>query len=527
MHGKPVDTIVITSDTFDRVPKDRCFIVYISFIIHGLGCFLPWNLLFHSYEYFICCKFLGDDSDIYRQHFLSFCALAAILAALVTTGIGLFIGFHGDTKRRIVPSIVVLIIMFILQVLFAVFDARDSSGVFLCVTILNIVVIGAFIGLYLSSISGIVSYFPDRYVNAVVIGTSFGILIAICSRVAFKYYSNDARVIAIYFLVSAIITLLVCFDTYFAFPYSRLFRFYHTSIKIDLLHTTKGRLFQVPYGSVLKQIWIQCISIFLHYFSTVTLFPSILSQVQSAAPTFLLPNSNDARVIAIYFLVSAIITLLVCFDTYFAFPYSRLFRFYHTSIKIDLLHTTKGRLFQVPYGSVLKQIWIQCISIFLHYFSTVTLFPSILSQVQSAAPTFLLPNLQFIDAVVLINFGIFNLLGNFFAGCVKKPYSRWILFFVFVRAIAVLFTFLFINFEPYSRNNLPVLIHDDHIFMGLVMFFAFTHGYFNSMLQMLTTKSVEPYLSATSAVVLQLFIFAGCFCGIIGSFVYQFLATLL
>ncbi|CAF0817105.1 unnamed protein product [Adineta steineri] len=425
MHGKPVDTIVITSDTFDRVPKDRCFIVYISFIIHGLGCFLPWNLLFHSYEYFICCKFLGDDSDIYRQHFLSFCALAAILAALVTTGIGLFIGFHGDTKRRIVPSIVVLIIMFILQVLFAVFDARDSSGVFLCVTILNIVVIGAFIGLYLSSISGIVSYFPDRYVNAVVIGTSFGILIAICSRVAFKYYSNDARVIAIYFLVSAIITLLVCFDTYFAFPYSRLFRFYHTSIKIDLLHTTKGRLFQVPYGSVLKQIWIQCISIFLHYFSTVTLFPSILSQVQSAAPTFLLPN------------------------------------------------------------------------------------------------------LQFIDAVVLINFGIFNLLGNLFAGCVKKPYSRWILFFVFVRAIAVLFTFLFINFEPYSRNNLPVLIHDDHIFMGLVMFFAFTHGYFNSMLQMLTTKSVEPYLSATSAVVLQLFIFAGCFCGIIGSFVYQFLATLL
>jgi hypothetical protein len=34
----------------------------------------------------------------------------------------------GDTKRRIVPSIVVLIIMFILQVLFAVFDARDCKN---------------------------------------------------------------------------------------------------------------------------------------------------------------------------------------------------------------------------------------------------------------------------------------------------------------------------------------------------------------------------------------------------------------
>jgi len=63
--------------------------------------------------------------------------------------------------------------------------------------------------------------------------------------------------------------------------------------------------------------------------------------------------------------------------------------------------------------------------------------------------------------------------------------------------------------------------------MSLVIFFAFTHGYFNSMLQMLTTKSVEPYVSATAAVILQLFIFAGCFCGIIGSFVYHLIATLL
>ncbi|CAF1231957.1 unnamed protein product [Rotaria magnacalcarata] len=424
MLGKPVDTIVITTDTFCRVPSDRCFGIFFAFVLHGLGCFLPWNLLFHSYEYFVCCKFLDDDSDIYRQYFLSFCALAALLAALVSTGIGLFIGFHGDTKRRIIPSIVVLIIMFILQVLFAIFDARDSSGVFLCITILNIVIIGAFIGLYLSSVSGIVSYFPDRYVNALVIGTSLGILIAICSRIAFKYYSNDPRVIAIYFLVSAIVTLLFCFDIYFAFPYSQLFRFYHTSIKIDLLNTTKGRSLHVPYGKALKQIWLQCLSIWLHYFSTVTLFPSILSQVQSVTPNFL--NLN----------------------------------------------------------------------------------------------------LEFADGVVLINFALFNLLGNFLAGCIKKPYSRWISVFVFLRAILALIVCLFVNFEPYSRHNLPVLIHNDYIFMTLVIVFGFTHGYFNSLLQMLTTKSVEPYLSTTSAVILQLFIFAGCFFGIIGSFLYHFIATL-
>ncbi|CAF0918949.1 unnamed protein product [Didymodactylos carnosus] len=54
-----------------------------------------------------------------------------------------------------------------------------SSGVFLCVTILNIVIIGAFVGLYLSSIFGVASYFPDKYVNSVVIGTNLILLMAL------------------------------------------------------------------------------------------------------------------------------------------------------------------------------------------------------------------------------------------------------------------------------------------------------------------------------------------------------------
>ena len=71
---------------------------------HGIFSFIVSRLvnrirkeISHCYchfQYFVCCKFLGDDSDLYRQHFLSFCALAALLAALVSTGFGLFISFQ-------------------------------------------------------------------------------------------------------------------------------------------------------------------------------------------------------------------------------------------------------------------------------------------------------------------------------------------------------------------------------------------------------------------------------------------------
>ncbi|CAF0863320.1 unnamed protein product [Didymodactylos carnosus] len=152
-------------------------------------------------KYFICCRFISDESSIYRRHFLSFCAFSTLLAACVATGVGLFLGFTGDTKRRISPCIVVLVLMFIIQVLFAIFDAKDASGVFLCVTILNIVIIGAFIGLYISSIFGVASYFPDKYANAIVVGTSIGILLAVISRIIAKEKS---------YFVDALLQMVVC-----------------------------------------------------------------------------------------------------------------------------------------------------------------------------------------------------------------------------------------------------------------------------------------------------------------------------
>jgi hypothetical protein len=71
----------------------------------------------------------------------------------------------------------------------------------------------------------------------------------------------------------------------------------------------------------------------------------------------------------------------------------------------------------------------------------------------------------------------------------SQPYSRWISLFIIIRAISVLIIFIFVNFESHSRHNLPVLIRDDHIFLSLVIIFAFSHGYLNSMIQILTTKS--------------------------------------
>lgn len=40
----------LSYDFIIRLFDDRCFGVFFAFVIHGLGCFLPWNLLFHSYE---------------------------------------------------------------------------------------------------------------------------------------------------------------------------------------------------------------------------------------------------------------------------------------------------------------------------------------------------------------------------------------------------------------------------------------------------------------------------------------------
>ena len=109
---------------------------------------------------------------------------------------------------------------------------------------------------------------------------------------------------------------------------------------------------------VFSQIWLQCFSIFIHYFTTITLFPSILSQVQSATANFSPPSKRK------YFMSNTSFIRIDSFSTkswFFRCNCSYQFRSLQSSRKLScwLYKKSNGQ-----FCRVFPQNFVLCLAIF-------------------------------------------------------------------------------------------------------------------------------------------------------------------
>lgn len=73
-------------------------------------------------------------------------------------------------------------------------------------------------GIYQNSVYGMAAKLPIKYTGAVVLGSNIsGSFVAIMSLVS-NTFSESVRTAAIYYFITAMFVLLICFDTYFALP---------------------------------------------------------------------------------------------------------------------------------------------------------------------------------------------------------------------------------------------------------------------------------------------------------------------
>lgn len=141
---------------------------------------------------------------------------------------------------------------------------------------------------------------PVEYTGAVVLGANisglFATIVSICSSFVFSSY----RTSAIYYFITAMLVLLMCFDTYFALPLnvssflnkrklqkfhsffllfcSQKFYRYHEMIRRkDNVRTDQRVPIKIPYGSVFFQAFPQLFNIFFVFFVTLAVFPAVHS----------------------------------------------------------------------------------------------------------------------------------------------------------------------------------------------------------------------------------------------------------
>ncbi|XP_077261146.1 NADPH-dependent diflavin oxidoreductase 1 isoform X2 [Temnothorax americanus] len=309
--GRPDDELNFKGVTMDQAnlelnpPRDRLNLVFFILVLHGIGALMPWNMFITAKQYFVGYKlskeYTGIDTN-YATNFLAYLGFASQVPNLLFNWLNVFLQFGGNLTTRIVWSIFVLVLIFVFTVVLAMTDSSDWSGVFFWITMVSVVILNTANGIYQNSVFGMAAKLPIKYTGAVVLGSNIsGTFTAIINFLA-QIMAPNARTAAIYYFITALFILLACFDTYFALPINRFYR-YHELLhqkemnKRQLESSSRGKHKPKPaYWLVFKACFPQCFNTFLIFFVTLALFPSVQSDIRSSDENFVVPSDYYSSV---------------------------------------------------------------------------------------------------------------------------------------------------------------------------------------------------------------------------------------
>ncbi|CAH1784010.1 unnamed protein product [Owenia fusiformis] len=285
------------SSSDGEAPYDKFKLVYFILLLHGIGTLMPWNMFITAQSYFVDYKLntTASQGTEYAANFLSYVGIAAQVPNVILNGVNLFCQCGGGSLgKRIVWSIIVVILCFILTVILAIVDSSEWPGLFFGVTMGTVVVINMANGIYQNCVYGTAAILPMKYTNAVVLGSNISGTITSLIFILSIATSPNLRTSAIYYFISAIFVLLLAFDTYFALPLLKFYRFYkkkaETSKNVSVEEGEVAISSPPPYFHIFKQTFKQMFSIFFTFFVTLTIFPAIQADVKKSDPAFFIPD---------------------------------------------------------------------------------------------------------------------------------------------------------------------------------------------------------------------------------------------
>lgn len=281
-----------------KAPRDKLMLVFFIFLLHGLGTLMPWNMFINAKSYFVDFKLApseGNTTSSYATNFMPYMGFAAQIPNLIFNWLNIFVHLGGDLTKRIVYSILFELVIFVITILLAILDTSGWQDGFFWITMISVVLLNMANGIYQNTIYGMVATLPIKYTGAVVLGSNisglFTSIVDICSTYIFATY----RTAAIYYFITAMFVLLICFDTYFALPLNKFYR-YHTfmrkkeeqpAVPNKETNVTNAK---VPYWTVFKQASPQLINIFLTFFVTLAVFPAVHSDIKVMDKNFFIPE---------------------------------------------------------------------------------------------------------------------------------------------------------------------------------------------------------------------------------------------
>lgn len=301
--GKPNDELNFKGVTMDQVdfevnpPKDRFNIILFIMILHGISALMPWNMFINAQEYYanykLDEKYTGVKDIWYSENFIFAVGVLAQFPNFIFNWLNLFLSLGGNLSTRIVGGICMQIFVFVFTVVLAMVDTSSWYKLFFWLTMASILILNISNGIYQNSVFGMAAKLPGKYTAAVILGSNISGTFTSVINLITLYLSPTARTSAVYYFITALFVLLAAFDTYFALPINRFYRYHEYQYQMllkkknDINSKLSSESTKTPLWKVFKQCAVQGFNVWFVFFVTLTIFPAVQSNIKRTEGFFI------------------------------------------------------------------------------------------------------------------------------------------------------------------------------------------------------------------------------------------------
>ncbi|OCT70246.1 hypothetical protein XELAEV_18037168mg [Xenopus laevis] len=197
-----------------------------------------------------------------------------------------------SSKVRILSSLVVMLLIFILTAVLAKIDTSAWTKEFFVLTLSCVVILSGASNILAASIFGVTGQFPMKNSQALISGQAMGGTISALAAILDLTVASNVTDSALAYFLTAVIFTLICIIMYLILPrmeYSR----YYLNISNDrppsssLESASAGNSHSTlegnspPIGPILRKVRVLATCLFYNFFISIIIFPTISASIES------------------------------------------------------------------------------------------------------------------------------------------------------------------------------------------------------------------------------------------------------
>ncbi|KAK6057877.1 nucleoside transporter [Cooperia oncophora] len=216
---------------------------------------------------------------------------------------------------------------------------------------------------------------------------------------------------------------------------------------------------------------------------------------------------TDSKTVAIVYFSISLVVLIACVLSLYCLTQIEFFKYYVYKGKLtrQVEHASRPSLEQ--FMQTIKGCWAQLVSVFLVFFVTLAVFPTILAGITPNNKGQQWSREIYYGITVFLNFNLLAAIGSTTANFIQIPGPNLLLVPVSARLLFIPF-FMLCNYNVDDRV-MPVYFENEWYFIIGNAIMAFTSGYFSSLAMMYAPRVVPGSLSKTAGMIAALFLVTG------------------